>query len=44
MWIPFGPAPEFPTFEAATTEIRRRLQESALPDLKVTFTREATTS
>lgn len=44
VWIPFGPAPEFPTFEAATTEIRRRLQESALPDLKVTFTREATTS
>ncbi|MEB3188995.1 MAG: hypothetical protein VKL42_01465 [Snowella sp.] len=43
VWIPFGPAPEFPTFEAATTEIRRRLQESDLPDLKITFKRETTT-
>lgn len=39
-WIPFGLSEEFPTFETATKEIRRRLQDSDLPELKITFKRE----
>lgn len=39
-WIPFGFSEEFPTFETATKEIKRRLQNSDLPDLKITFKRE----
>jgi len=42
-WIPFGSNPEFPTFEAATTEFRRRLEDSNLPDFKITFKREGVT-
>ena len=41
-WIPFGFNPNFPTFESATQEIRRRLNESDFPDLKITFKRETT--
>lgn len=39
-WIPFGLSREFPTFEAATKEIRRRLKDLDLPSLKVAFKRE----
>jgi predicted GIY-YIG superfamily endonuclease len=39
-WIPFGLSEEFPTFETAKQEIRRRLQTSNLPGLKITFKRE----
>jgi predicted GIY-YIG superfamily endonuclease len=39
-WIPFGLSEEFPTFETAKQEIRRRLQNSDLPELKITFKRE----
>jgi hypothetical protein len=39
-WIPFGLSKEFPTFESATEEIRKRLINSGLPGLKVTFKRE----
>lgn len=39
-WIPFGVSKEFPTFEAATEEIRKRLRGSGLPELKVAFKRE----
>lgn len=39
-WIPFGFSEEFPTFETAKEEIRRRLQNSDLPGLKITFKRE----
>jgi predicted GIY-YIG superfamily endonuclease len=39
-WIPFGFSKEFPTFESATEEIRKRLIDSDLPGLKVTFKRE----
>jgi predicted GIY-YIG superfamily endonuclease len=40
-WIPFGPSGEFTTYESATEAIRQRLLHSGLPDLKVTFKREA---
>jgi predicted GIY-YIG superfamily endonuclease len=40
-WIPFGLSEEFPTFEIAKEEIRRRLQNSDLPELKLSFKREA---
>jgi hypothetical protein len=40
VWIPFGFSEEFPTFETATREIRRRLENSGLPTLKVAFKRE----
>ena len=39
-WIPFGLSEEFPTFEIAKEEIRRRLQNSDLLGLKITFKRE----
>lgn len=39
-WIPFGPSEEFDTFELAKEEIHRRLINSDLPKLKVTFRRE----
>jgi hypothetical protein len=39
-WIPFGLSEEFPTFETAKQEIRKRLQNSDLPELKITFKRE----
>jgi hypothetical protein len=42
-WIPFGLTKEFTTFETATEEIRRRLQNSGLPGLKITFKRETFT-
>jgi hypothetical protein len=40
VWIPFGFSAEFPTYETATEEIRRRLQNSNLPKLKIIFKRE----
>jgi hypothetical protein len=39
--IPFGSNEEFPAFESATEEIRKRLINSGLPGLKVNFKREA---
>ncbi len=39
-WIPFGMNKKYPSFEAAKTEIKRRLNEANLPDLKLTFRRE----
>jgi len=39
-WIPFGPNQEFPTFELAKAEINRRLKNSGLPGLKLSFKRE----
>jgi hypothetical protein len=42
-WIPFGFSEEFPTFETATEEIRRRLKNADLPGLKITFKRETFT-
>jgi len=35
--IPFGPSDDFPTFETAKAEIKRRLQTSDLPEMKLTF-------
>ncbi|MGB3207982.1 MAG: hypothetical protein WBB28_23620, partial [Crinalium sp.] len=39
-WIPFGPSAGFPTFSSATEEIRKRLKDSGLPGLKITFKKE----
>ena len=41
--IPFGPTDEFPSFEAAKTEIKRRLRASNLPEMTLTFQREKVT-
>lgn len=42
-WIPFGASAAFPTYEAAKEEVRRRLKNSSLPELKLTFKRETIT-
>lgn len=42
-WIPFGLSEEFCTFERAKEEIRKRLHNSDLPGLKITFKRETFT-
>jgi hypothetical protein len=39
-WIPFGLSEEFPTFGAAKEEIRKRLENSGLPALKLAFKQE----
>jgi hypothetical protein len=39
-WIPFGMNEQYPTFEAAKKEIKQRLNQADLPDLKLTFRRE----
>ncbi len=39
-WIPFGISKEFNTFESAKQEIRRRLENSGLPGLKIVFKSE----
>lgn len=39
-WIPFGSCKEFPTYDSATAEIRRRLKDSELLGLKLGFKRE----
>ncbi|MBP0030597.1 GIY-YIG nuclease family protein [Roseofilum sp. Guam] len=41
--IPFGPTDDFPTFETAKEEIKRRLEASDLPEMKLTFQREKVT-
>jgi len=41
--IPFGPSDDFPTFETAKEEIKRRLEASDLPEMKLTFQREKVT-
>ena len=41
--ISFGPTDDFPTFETAKQEIKRRLQASNLPEMKLTFQREKVT-
>lgn len=40
-WIPFGYNIEFPSFETAKEEIKRRLKNADLPDIKLTFKRES---
>ncbi|BAU63295.1 Excinuclease ABC C subunit domain protein [Stanieria sp. NIES-3757] len=42
-WIPFGFNEEYNTFELAKQEIIRRLKNSDLPELKLTFKRESIT-
>ena len=39
-WIPFGMSEQYPTFEAAKQEIKKRLEEADLPGLKLTFKKE----
>ncbi len=39
-WIPFGPNQEFPNFELAKAEIERRIKNSGLPGIKLSFKRE----
>ncbi|NJK27351.1 MAG: excinuclease ABC subunit C [Coleofasciculaceae cyanobacterium SM2_3_26] len=39
--IPFGKSEEFPSFELAKQEIRKRLENSGIPGLQLTFKREA---
>ena len=42
-WIPFGMSEQYSTFEAAKIEIKRRLEQANLPNLKLTFRREQIT-
>ena len=39
-WIPFGMNINYPTFDAARDEIKRRLSKADLPNLRLTFRRE----
>ncbi len=39
-WIPFGLSEDFPTFGSAKEEIRKRLENSGLPALKLAFKQE----
>lgn len=39
-WIPFGMSEQYPTFEAAKQEIKKRFEEADLPGLKLTFKKE----
>jgi hypothetical protein len=39
-WIPFGLSEEFPTFVSAKGEIRKRLENSGLPAVKLAFKQE----
>ena len=39
-WIPFGMSQEYPSIELAKTEIKRRLLNSGLPGIKLTFRNE----
>ena len=39
-WIPFGISQEYPSLELAKTEIKRRLLNSGLPGIKLTFRNE----
>ena len=39
-WIPFGMSEQYPTFEATKQEIKKRLEEANLPELKLTFKKE----
>lgn len=39
-WIPFGLSEEFPTFVSCKEEIRKRLENSSLPTLKLVFKQE----
>ena len=40
-WIPFGMSEQYPTFETAKQEIKKRLNEANLPKLKLTFKKES---
>jgi hypothetical protein len=40
-WIPFGMNEQYPTFEAAKEEIKTRLYDADLPELKLTFKKES---
>ena len=40
-WIPFGLSEQYPTYEAAKQEIKKRLNEANLPGLKLTFKKES---
>ena len=40
-WIPFGMSVQYPTFEAAKQEIKKRLKDADLPGLKLTFKKES---
>lgn len=42
VWIPFGMNENFPTFPLAKEEIYRRLKNSGLPEIKLTFKSETT--
>ena len=39
-WIPFGMNDQYPTFDSAKAEIKKRLNKANLPALKLTFKKE----
>ncbi len=39
-WIPFGMSEQYSTFEAAKIQIKTRIEQANLPNLKLTFRRE----
>ena len=41
VWIPFGMNEQYPTFETAKQEIKKRLEEANLPGLKLAFKKES---